>query len=186
MQVSFAWVLANHKIKPYLALCWDNLGYFLLQVIPPIRLWHYCVTHSFAQLMERNNTRLLFSQSGLDTLLVVFTEGSWLLVSELCEEYINPSQSLEKVFNKNNSRRRARQMVKRDSNLEETVIRRNGLGALHQTYKWLHCTQDLHDHLMLMEGSDWRINNQEKYNPRCKSVNIPKISWGGCDLFLQA
>lgn len=87
---------------------------------------------------------------------------------KLFEAYTNLSQSPEKLFGKNNSRRRVRQMVKRDSNLEETVIRRNGLGALHQTYKWLHCTQDLHDHLMLMEGSDWRITgSQEKNSFRC-------------------
>lgn len=133
--------------------------------------------------MERNIARILLSRSGLDTvnstLLVVTTEGSWCLFNEVFEEYINPSQSLENLFSKNNSRRGARQMVKRDSNLEETVIRRNGLGALHQTYKWLHCTQDLHDHLMLMEGSDWRIINQEENNPKCTSVKMPKISWCG-------
>lgn len=36
----------------------------------------------------------------------------------------------------------------------ETRIRSNGLGALHQTYKWLHMTQDLHDHLVELEGTD--------------------------------
>lgn len=46
-------------------------------------------------------------------------------------------------------------MVKRE-NTYETRLRRNGLGSLHQTYKWLHMTQDLHDHLIVLEGSECR------------------------------
>lgn len=44
-------------------------------------------------------------------------------------------------------------MVTRDSTYE-TRLRRDGLVAVHQTYRWLHCTQDLHDHLTLQGGSN--------------------------------
>lgn len=47
----------------------------------------------------------------------------------------------------------SRPMVTRDSTYE-TRLRRDGLVAVHQTYRWLHCTQDLHDHLTLQGGSN--------------------------------
>lgn len=46
-------------------------------------------------------------------------------------------------------------MIERER-INETCIRRNGLGTLHQTYKWLHMTPELHDHLVELEGTDCR------------------------------
>ena len=45
-------------------------------------------------------------------------------------------------------------MRKNIEKLFEVRLRRDGLGALHQTYKWLHQTQEKHDHLIAMINAD--------------------------------